>query len=71
MAFSFTISAQEYFDCHEMTMLKKTMTKIEKKNLVGEYLPSRHLKKNMWIIKPENENRGRGIELASSIKQLV
>jgi hypothetical protein len=71
MALTFKIKTSELGESKELIKLKKHMQKLEKKNLVGESLPSRHLKKNMWIIKPENENRGRGIELASNYKQLL
>lgn len=33
-------------------------------------LPARQVLKNIWIVKPENENRGRGIEIVSTWKEL-
>ena len=53
-----------------MQLVKRMMSKFEKKNLTGEKLPVRQLRKNLWILKPENENRGRGIELIQSYKEL-
>ena len=54
-----------------MKEIKKLFKKFDKKMLSDETLPGKQLEKNFWIVKPENENRGRGIEIAQNFKELV
>ena len=71
MAQSYFLQGGDFFENDELHRVRRVFNKIEKKHFHGEYLSSRQMKKNMWILKPENENRGRGIELVSSYKQLL
>ncbi len=34
-------------------------------------MPSKHCKDNMWLIKPANLNQGRGIEIFTSLKDIL
>lgn len=72
MAISFIIPASsESLGSREVTELKKLVRRIAKRDLAGESLSARQLEKNFWIMKPENENRGRGIELATSLQDIL
>ena len=71
MAVSCILPGGSYLDCPDISKFRRMMNKFEKKQYVGEKLPCRQLRKNLWIMKPENENRGRGIELISNYKQLL
>lgn len=71
MALSFLISANGDFGSETLKEVKKIFKKLEKKYFSDMTLPAKQLEKNMWILKPENENQGRGIEIISSYKQLV
>ena len=68
MAMSFFLCATDYLDSEELSNVRRLFNKFDKKRLVGEKLPAKQLQNNLWILKPENENRGRGIELVSSYK---
>jgi hypothetical protein len=71
MALSFVVPGADCLASEELRELKKLFKKFDKKQLADEPLPAKQLEKNFWIVKPENENRGRGIELATSFKELV
>ena len=72
MAMSFTIPAGDCLNGSEdLGNLRKLIKKIEKRDLTGESLSCRQLEKNFWILKPENENRGRGIEIATGYREIV
>ena len=71
MAVSFISPFAEYMDNPELTKVRKHFHRFEKNNFLEVKLPARQLQKNLWIVKPENENRGRGIELVSSWKELI
>jgi len=71
MSMSFILSSTDYLDSDELATVRRLFNKFDRKHLVGEKLPAKQLTKNLWILKPENENRGRGIELVSSYKQLL
>lgn len=71
VALSFIVPAADYMDNPELAKVRKTMNKIEKQNFFDQKLAARQLTKNLWIVKPENENRGRGIEIVSSWKELL
>lgn len=71
MSMSYVLSSLDYLDSEDLHHVRRLFQKFEKKHLVGEKLPAKQLIKNLWILKPENENRGRGIELVSSYKQLL
>ena len=68
MSMSFVLAASDYLDSDELGQVRRLFSKFEKAHLTGEKLPAKQLAKNLWILKPENENRGRGIELVSSYK---
>ena len=38
---------------------------------VEKYLPEKHWLKNLWLVKPEGLNRGRGIEVFNSLKDIM
>ncbi len=71
MAQSYFLTGGECFENDEVHKLRRVFNKLDKRNYIGEFLSDRQLKSNMWIMKPENENRGRGIEIISSYKQLL
>lgn len=66
MAMSFLVPAGDCLGSAELGELRRVCKRIEKREVTSESLPARQLEKNFWILKPENENRGRGIELATS-----
>lgn len=51
--------------------MRKCFQKFERNNYSDSRMCARQLQKNMWIVKPDNENRGIGIEIVSSWKELV
>ena len=63
--------SSDYLDNPEMKAVGKTFSRIEKQNYFDMKLPARQVLKNMWIVKPENENRGKGIEIVSTLKELT
>lgn len=72
MAMSFIIPAgSDAFAGRELGELKKLFKRIAKRDMAQESLPARQLEKNFWIMKPENENRGRGIELATTLQDIL
>mgnify|MGYP000855140589 FL=1 len=71
MALSFIVPAGDCLASQELAELKKVFKKIEKKDIACEVLPGRQLEKNFWILKPENENRGRGIDIITQYRELV
>lgn len=72
MAFSFITPTSEYLsDNPELSKVRKYFFRFEKSNYSDCRLPARQLTKNIWIVKPENENRGRGIEIVTSWKDLI
>lgn len=72
MAFSFITPTSEYLsDNPELSKVRKYFFRFEKNNYSDCRLPARQLTKNIWIVKPENENRGRGIEIVTSWKELI
>mgnify|MGYP000276410248 CR=1 FL=1 len=70
MAFSFLVPGEDCLNSEEMKDLKKLFKKFEKKQLTDDRLPAKQMERNYWIVKPENENQGRGIELATTYKEL-
>ena len=71
MAFSFIAPTSEYMDNPELAKVRKYFYRFEKHNYADCKLPARQLSKNIWIVKPENENRGRGIEIISNWKDMI
>ena len=71
MAFSFIAPTAEYMDNPELAKVRKFFYRFEKHNYSDCRLPARQLTKNIWIVKPENENRGRGIEIISNWKDMI
>lgn len=71
MAISFVLPISDNIQGEELNQLKKMAKRFEKKDITQELLPAKQLLKNFWIIKPENENRGRGIELATSFREIL
>jgi len=72
MAFSYITPTAEYLsDNPELTKVRKYFNRFDKGNYSDCRLPARQLTKNIWIVKPENENRGRGIEIVTSWKELI
>lgn len=43
---------------------------IERKNYHKEKVPEKHLEKNVWFVKPESDNQGKGIILSSNFKEI-
>lgn len=43
---------------------------IEKKNYYKEKVPEKHCEKNVWYIKPESDNQGKGIILSNNFKEI-
>ena len=68
---SFLLPGADFIGTEDTTKVRKYFVKFDKKNLCGEKLSARQLQRNLWILKPENENRGRGIELVGSYKELL
>jgi hypothetical protein len=72
MATSFIVPAGgDALATRELAELKKLYKRIAKRDMANESLPARQLEKNFWILKPENENRGRGIELATTLQEIL
>ena len=72
MAFSFITPTTEHLSENpELQKVRKFFSKFEKNNYSDCRLPARQLTKNIWIVKPENENRGRGIEIVTCWKDLI
>jgi hypothetical protein len=43
---------------------------LERKNFLKEKVPEKHCQNNVWIVKPEAQNQGRGIELFRQLKDI-
>lgn len=43
---------------------------IERKNYHKEKVPEKHLEKNVWFVKPESDNQGKGIILSNNFKEI-
>ncbi len=43
---------------------------LEKKNYHKEKVPEKHCEKNVWFIKPEADNQGKGIILSNNFKEI-
>ena len=71
MSMSFILPGVDYFQTEDMQKVRKLFVKFDKKNVTDEKLSASQINKNLWIFKPENENRGRGIELVASYKELI
>lgn len=71
MAMSFIIPVSDCIASRELNALKKLFKRIENHHAANESLPLKQLEKNMWIIKPENLNRGQGIEIAYKFGEIL
>ena len=71
MAISFVIPSGDCLQNEELSSFRKIFSKLSKKDLAGEVIPARQMEKNFWILKPENENRGRGIEIVTNFREVV
>ena len=71
MAISFVIPSGDCLQNEELNSFRKIFAKLNKKDLAGEIIPARQMEKNFWILKPENENRGRGIEIVTNFREVV
>ena len=38
---------------------------------IKEKLPEKHCKKNVWLVKPANENQGKGIKIFNKIEDIA
>lgn len=43
---------------------------IAKGNKTKEKLPEKHCKKNIWLVKPANENQGKGIKIFDKLEDI-
>lgn len=43
---------------------------ISRKQFNKEHIPMKHCQENIWLIKPANQNQGRGIEVFKSLKDI-
>lgn len=50
---------------------KKRFKELEAKNYKNERMPSKHCLQNIWILKPANQNQGRGIEIIKRIEEMA
>lgn len=71
MAMSFMIPVSDSIASSSLNQLKKVFKRIENHHAANESLPLKQMEKNMWIIKPENLNRGQGIEIASKFGEIL
>ena len=71
MALSFIVPLTEYLDNPEVGIVRKAFSRLEKNNFFDLKLPCRQVLKNIWICKPDNENRGRGIEIVNNWKEFI
>ena len=51
----------------EFNSLVKRYANIQKNAAHKERMPQKHCTKNMWLVKPANENQGKGIKIFSDI----
>lgn len=54
----------------ELNLLSAKFKEISLGALAGERMPAKHCQKNMWLVKPAFLNRGRGIGIFKSMKDI-
>ena len=63
---SYVVSANlddaDYYD------FKKRYADLAKGFCMDERVPNKHCKLNMWLVKPSNQNQGRGIEIFKNLR---
>ena len=52
----------------ELKDFLERFAELEMKNYIKEKMPQKHCENNVWYIKPESANQGRGITLTNSLK---
>lgn len=57
-------------DQTELKDFLERFSELEAKNYSKEKIPSKHCEKNIWYVKPEASNQGRGITLCDSLKDI-
>jgi len=50
---------------------RKRMSDVAKGYCSDEMVPYKHTLKNLWLVKPDNLNQGRGIEIFKNIKDII
>ena len=55
---------------NEFNLLSLKFRDISKGNLAGERMPAKHCSANIWVIKPTTWNRGKGIEIFRSLRDI-
>ena len=68
---SFVVSSKlETYEYHQFIKRFEDLHKGEG-TTIKERVPQKHCLRNMWLIKPANENQGKGIKIFDSLEQIV
>lgn len=68
-----TFVVNSNLDTYEFMQFAKRFEELKKQegSSMKERMPKKHCRLNMWMVKPANENQGRGIKIFSDFNQIV
>ena len=68
---SFVVSSN--LETHEYHQFIKRFEDLQKGDgaTIKERVPQKHCKRNMWLVKPANENQGKGIKIFSDLNSII
>ena len=60
-------------DTYEYHQFVTRFTDLRKNDgdVLKEKVPPKHCKENMWLVKPANENQGKGIKIFNDLEQII
>ena len=68
MATSFKIKISNVKSC--LQRFRGRYIELANKKYENENMPEKHCTENIWVLKPENMNNGRGIKISKDLKEI-
>jgi hypothetical protein len=68
---TFVVSSN--LDTYEYNLFVKRFKDIQANNgnVLRENVPAKHCEQNKWIVKPANENQGKGIKIFNDLRKII
>ena len=67
---SFVVNSK--LETHDSHQFVKRFTDLTKpKHPLKEKMPAKHCAKNLWLVKPANENQGKGIKILDNVNEIM